>query len=190
MLLDCVADVAVFGVEIPGHDGRAGMAAIVLKQQELEDGGGGGVSTPTGSRNKKKKKAVTGKPKGGQSTDTPSSSSFTQDQWAAFRAVCRAHLPPAARPAFVRFTRSIPKTETFKHQKTALKEAGFVPVGAAFAWTSSKKDTTEEEEEEEEEEDVYLCAGKRGNENPLEQPVRIDRKLLAALELGRSGSLL
>jgi hypothetical protein len=188
MLLDCVADVAVFGVEIPGHDGRAGMAAIVLKQHELEDGGGG-ASTPTGSRNNKKKKAVTGKLKGGQSTDTPSSSSssFTQDQWAAFRAVCRAHLPPAARPAFVRFTRSIPKTETFKHQKTALKEAGFVPVGAAFAWTSSKKDTTEEEEEEE---DVYLCAGKRGNENPLEQPVRIDRKLLAALELGRSGSLL
>ncbi|CAH1796473.1 unnamed protein product [Owenia fusiformis] len=33
--LDCVEDANVYGVEVPGHDGRAGMAAITMKDNNL-----------------------------------------------------------------------------------------------------------------------------------------------------------
>ena len=38
-----------------------------------------------------------------------------------------ASLPPYARPVFIRQTVDIPKTATFKFQKTKLRDAGFNP---------------------------------------------------------------
>jgi len=77
-----VLDVNVYGVEVPGRDGRAGMAALVV------------------------------------------SDSFDRD---ALRAHLDANLPPYARPLFLRMSRKLEVTETFKHRKRDLAAQGFDP---------------------------------------------------------------
>jgi fatty-acyl-CoA synthase len=45
--------------------------------------------------------------------------------WKAFHRECSAHLPVYARPAFVRVTKAIALTSTFKHQKGDLVREGY-----------------------------------------------------------------
>lgn len=77
-----VLDVNVYGVEIPGRDGRAGMAAIVAGEGFEIDG---------------------------------------------LYAHLAAQLPTYARPLFLRLSRSLEVTETFKHRKRELAAEGFDP---------------------------------------------------------------
>merc|ERR1719477_534993 len=90
-------DVCVYGVEIPGIEGRAGMACICDPSREVD--------------------------------------------LAALGTAIDAALPPYARPVFVRQTADIPKTATFKFQKTKLRDAGFNPAACG-------------------EDDVYYYSGK------------------------------
>lgn len=72
-----VSETNVYGVEVPGEDGRAGMAAIVLAEGVRFEG-------------------------------------------AAFWAHAERHLPPYARPAFVRIVPEMDVTGTMKQRKQAL----------------------------------------------------------------------
>lgn len=77
-----VKEATVYGVEVPGHDGRAGMAALAV-----EDG----------------------------------------FDIAGLCAHISRELPDYARPVFLRLTREITVTGTFKQSKIALKKEGFDP---------------------------------------------------------------
>ncbi len=83
-MLPWVDEATVYGVQIPGADGRAGMAALVLQD----------------------------------------STGFDP---AAFYAHVAENLPPYAQPLFLRVRSSLDVTGTFKHQKVALRDAGFNP---------------------------------------------------------------
>lgn len=77
-----VTGVAIYGVAVPGFDGRAGMAALVVND------------------------------------------AF---DYAKLHAYVEKHLPPYARPVFVRIVDNIAQTETFKQKKQQLIEDGFDP---------------------------------------------------------------
>ena len=77
-----VKEAAVYGVEVPGTDGRAGMASLVVD------------------------------------------SAF--DLGALHRTLAQ-ELAPYARPLFIRLTRTMEITGTFKHRKVDLVEEGFDP---------------------------------------------------------------
>lgn len=91
-----VIDVTVYGVEVPGRDGRAGMAAIVANE------------------------------------------SF---DIASLYAHLSAQLPAYARPLFLRLSRGLQVTETFKHRKRELAAEGFDPrkIGAPVFFASSER---------------------------------------------------
>lgn len=77
-----VRDANVYGVEVPGHDGRAGMAALVV------------------------------------------------DENVDVQKLCghlKSALPDYARPVFIRLTREIEVTGTFKQSKLAMRKQGFDP---------------------------------------------------------------
>ncbi|XP_067662687.1 long-chain fatty acid transport protein 4-like [Haliotis asinina] len=76
-------DAVVYGVEVPGYEGRAGMAAIVDETNSL---------------------------------DLPDLNQALQ----------RA-LPPYARPVFIRLTKAVDTTGTFKLKKTDLRKEGYNP---------------------------------------------------------------
>jgi fatty-acyl-CoA synthase len=76
-----VREASVYGVAVPGYEGRAGMAALVADLGEFD--------------------------------------------LAGLRAHVGAHLPPYARPAFLRFKRDLDMTGTFKQKKTDLVAEGF-----------------------------------------------------------------
>jgi len=80
-----VTETNVYGVQIPGEDGRAGMAAVVLAEDARFDG-------------------------------------------AAFWAHAARHLPPYARPAFVRLVPEMDVTGTLKQRKLALAAEGWDPA--------------------------------------------------------------
>ncbi|KAI8499128.1 hypothetical protein Bbelb_228920 [Branchiostoma belcheri] len=82
--MEGVQEVNVYGVKVPGQDGRAGMASIL--------------------------------PNPGQKPDFP--------RWYRY---IQAKLPPYARPLFLRLSKEIQVTGTFKHQKAVLVKEGFDP---------------------------------------------------------------
>ena len=77
-----VRDVNVYGVAVPGHEGRAGMAALVI-DRGFRSGGS--------------------------------------------RRHVEAALPPYARPLFLRLSKELEITGTFKHRAQALAAQGFDP---------------------------------------------------------------
>jgi fatty-acyl-CoA synthase len=77
-----VMDAVVYGLAVPGADGRAGAAALVVN---------------------------------------------ADFDLAVFRAEVAAHLPPYARPVFLRIVRTLEATATFKPRKQELVQAGFDP---------------------------------------------------------------
>jgi len=96
-----VQEVNVYGVEVPGHDGRAGCAAI----------------TPTGDVK--------------LDDTTIASSQHAQGAALELQDVARAalqSLPKYALPLFVRLLPAQPVTSTFKHQKVALRNDGVDPT--------------------------------------------------------------
>src|SRR5213594_4086890 len=82
-----VTEANVYGVAVPGEDGRAGMAALVLAEGARFDG-------------------------------------------AALYARAEQHLPPYARPAFVRLVPEMDVTGTLKQRKLALAAEGYAPARA------------------------------------------------------------
>ena len=84
-----IATANVYGVQLPGCDGRAGMATITL-HSSARDGG---------------------------SAD-----------WTGLSAYLGERLPPYARPVFLRVVEQQPSTETFKLQKTKLREEAYHPA--------------------------------------------------------------
>lgn len=52
----------------------------------------------------------------------------TQIDWISIHSECVAHLPPYARPLFLRIQKQIQTTATFKHQKNQLAKEGFNPA--------------------------------------------------------------
>ncbi len=73
----------VYGVAVPGADGKAGMAAIVVDDEFDLDG---------------------------------------------LKRHLASRLPTYARPLFIRIRREMDVTETFKHKKSDLMQAGFDPA--------------------------------------------------------------
>eukprot|EP01116_Phalansterium_solitarium_P022043 TRINITY_DN7135_c0_g1_i2.p1 TRINITY_DN7135_c0_g1~~TRINITY_DN7135_c0_g1_i2.p1 ORF type:complete len:665 (+),score=228.99 TRINITY_DN7135_c0_g1_i2:54-2048(+) len=80
-----IEEAAVFGVQVQGYEGRAGMASLVLK------------------------------------------SPAETFPWAELYTHLEHQLPAYARPIFIRVQKEIPKTSTFKYQKTELVTAAFHP---------------------------------------------------------------
>jgi acyl-CoA synthetase (AMP-forming)/AMP-acid ligase II len=83
-----IALAVVYGVAVPGREGRAGMAAIQLAPEASFDG-------------------------------------------RALAALCEAHLPPAARPRWLRVSAQLEATPSFKLKKTELQAEGCDPARIA-----------------------------------------------------------
>ncbi|KAJ8113519.1 hypothetical protein OPT61_g4365 [Boeremia exigua] len=107
-----VDEVAVYGVQVPGHDGRAGCAAVVLNASALST-----------SANAEKSIAVKG------------------EVLKALAAHVTKDLPAFARPIWIRVTRQLQTTGTNKLQKHVLQKEGIDPeaieqAGDALYWLS------------------------------------------------------
>ncbi|MGI9322037.1 MAG: long-chain-acyl-CoA synthetase, partial [Pseudomonadales bacterium] len=89
----------VYGVEVPGTDGRAGMAALVLRSARggLVDSGGGLVDSGGG----------------------------VDMNLASISAHINENLPGYARPLFIRLLAELPTTSTHKLQKNDLRDQAF-----------------------------------------------------------------
>lgn len=91
---EAVAEANVYGVEVPGHDGRAGCAAVVLKSSATAPALDGELALPT------------------PQTLHSLASHVTKS------------LPSYARPVWIRITREIAATGTNKQQKPVLQKEG------------------------------------------------------------------
>ena len=58
--------------------------------------------------------------------------------WKAFHKECTAHLPTYARPAFIRISKEMALTSTFKHQKSDLVKDGYDVKGDEVFYYSVK----------------------------------------------------
>ena len=94
-----MADVAVYGVPVPGCDGKAGMVALVPQSPSVNSGSG---------------------------SDNDFSilglglAEWASFPWQEFSKALTHHLPTYSRPYFVRLTRQIHTTATFKHLRSEL----------------------------------------------------------------------
>ena len=95
----CFAEAVVYGVEVEGHPGRAGMATAVLCRGEGVD-----------------KSA---------SEERDGKGTWQGSLWNALQ----AELPHYAQPLFVRITAEIPKTSTQKYKKKQLQDESFLECG-------------------------------------------------------------
>ncbi|KAH9868414.1 hypothetical protein J1614_007486, partial [Plenodomus biglobosus] len=108
-----VAEANVYGVHVPGYDGRAGCAALVLKNGFTSSSDS---STPFSQSSPSQSKNIT--------NDTLPLSLPTQQTLHSLSTHLSQHLPPYARPLWLRITRHMPATGTMKQQKTALQDQG------------------------------------------------------------------
>lgn len=109
---DAVDEAAVYGVQVPGHDGRAGCAAVVLNMSALST-----------SANAEKSIAVKG------------------EVLESLAAHVTKELPTFAKPIWIRVTKQLQTTGTNKQQKTHLQKDGIDPqaveqAGDALYWLS------------------------------------------------------
>lgn len=98
--LPFIADVSVYGVALPGHDGRCGCAAVVLKD------------VSTGELHK-----------AGQRTNQ----TYAGEELLEIAQHVARNLPQYARPVFLRICDSIQATGTNKHVKHKLRSQGVDP---------------------------------------------------------------
>jgi fatty-acyl-CoA synthase len=107
-----VEEVNVYGVAVPGAEGRAGMAALVLKEAPRADGTAGGAAAAVAE---------------GAADPGPGRlpAGFDLRALAAF---ARENLPPYAVPLFLRVLPHVPLTSTFKHLKKELRDEGADPT--------------------------------------------------------------
>ncbi|KAJ4990378.1 long-chain fatty acid [Stagonosporopsis vannaccii] len=107
-----IDEAAVYGVQVPGHDGRAGCAAVVLNASALST-----------SANAEKSTAVKG------------------EVLESLAAHVTKELPAFARPIWIRVTKQLQTTGTNKQQKHVLQKDGIDPhavqqAGDALYWLS------------------------------------------------------
>nr|VZI24157.1 unnamed protein product [Spirometra erinaceieuropaei] len=106
------ADCAVYGVEVPHNEGRAGMLSLVSnassrkRNNSINEEGGGSATA-----------------KVSQSEQLARETQALNDLAVTFA----AQLPVYARPLFVRFSEAIDTTDTFKFRKIAMVREGFDP---------------------------------------------------------------
>lgn len=103
-----LAEAIVYGVLVPGHDGRAGMASLVLDAPAPREGGKGAGGKPRAWTHEEVERVLDMK---------------------ALSDVLRKRLPAYAVPAFLRVLPAAPTTGTFKHQKVALRKQGYDECG-------------------------------------------------------------
>jgi len=103
----------VYGVEVPGADGRAGMAAVVLSPESA-------ARCPEAVRPGKAGPAARRAEDAAAAAEAIESSKLL--------ASLRASLPPYAVPVFLRILPAMDTTGTFKHQKVRLRKEGADPT--------------------------------------------------------------
>ena len=99
------AEAVVYGVEVDGHPGRAGMAAVVLSQSSRH-----GIRTDDQSNNRE--------------------STWQYSLWHSLQ----IELPRYAQPLFIRITKEIEKTATQKYKKTKLQKESFLNCGTDLVY--------------------------------------------------------
>jgi acyl-CoA synthetase (AMP-forming)/AMP-acid ligase II len=115
------SDVAVYGVGMPGCDGKVGMACVVLQEGLTDRYFEETVALPGIIPH-----VVDVLPHSCWPASLTMRSPPCRDvDWAAFDRECSAHLAAYARPAFIRITAAIALTSTFKHQKGGLVKDGY-----------------------------------------------------------------
>lgn len=117
-----IEEINVYGVQVPGYDGRAGMAAVVVADPDVSAEG----STPATG-------AAAGQAAAGSATDlltAPVGRLPPGFDLQAFAAFARANLPAYAVPLFLRILPHVPLTSTFKHVKKDLRDEGADPTRA------------------------------------------------------------
>jgi len=110
----------VYGVTVPGYDGRAGMASIVL---DYKHGEGECKSTGPSTFGSDASVATT--------VTTPAPD--VDFDFVGFYAHIRLNLAPFQQPLFIRFSEEMPITTTFKHRKVEFVSDGFDPSRARDA---------------------------------------------------------
>jgi acyl-CoA synthetase (AMP-forming)/AMP-acid ligase II len=121
-----VSDVAVYGVGVPGCDGKVGMACVVLQEGLTDRYFEETVSLHGIIPHVVDVPFVAGLPHFFWPASLTLRSSICRDvDWGAFDRECSAHLAAYARPAFIRITAAIALTSTFKHQKGGLVKDGY-----------------------------------------------------------------
>ncbi|KAM3171271.1 hypothetical protein ACTXT7_016957 [Hymenolepis weldensis] len=96
------ADCAVYGVKVPGNEGRAGMLGLSLNSSECLDG-----------------------EKKGENRTTANDEAREVEILNDLADVFGKQLPQYARPIFVRFMKALDTTDTFKFKKVNMMEVGF-----------------------------------------------------------------
>ncbi len=122
--LPAVKEVCVYGVNIPGADGRAGMAAVVLHPSAAES-----------------KNSLHDDQHVMLSNTSAHDLSTHSILWKQLRDVCVANLQKPARPVFLRVMEALPLTATFKHIKTDLVRDAFDPIrclGEVWVWVPDR----------------------------------------------------
>ncbi|KAI9834409.1 MAG: hypothetical protein M1819_003020 [Sarea resinae] len=129
----CVKEANVYGVELPGHDGRAGCAAVVLEDGATTASETTGITSTDG----------TTVAAAAAVAPTP-----TKQTLADLAAHVRSSLPAYAVPIFLRVTTAMATTGTNKHQKHVLRSEGVDPAlvaraGDAVYWLPAVKGSEE-----------------------------------------------
>ena len=103
-----IAEVNVYGVSVPGYEGRAGMAALVLKDNTNTEHNDAETSS--------------------SSSKPPIGKCPPNFDIQAFGKFARSNLPSYAVPVFIRILPQVPLTSTFKHVKKDLRDEGADPT--------------------------------------------------------------
>jgi acyl-CoA synthetase (AMP-forming)/AMP-acid ligase II len=111
-----LAEANVYGVEVPGKDGRAGMAAIVLAPE---------AASAAGRALEERSGLVAAQ----REDDAVAAEAAIQSE--KLVAMLRSGLPAYAVPVFLRVLPAMDTTGTFKHQKVQLRKAGADPTTVA-----------------------------------------------------------
>jgi len=117
-------EVCVFGVSVPGYEGKAGMAVVQLSSDESKGEQGKGEA-----------------PKNAGGLITPQN--LELDPKELYKHLHR-HLAGYQQPLFVRVSTSLSMTGTFKHRKADMAKQGYDPTtaaGEALLWRNDRATT-------------------------------------------------
>jgi fatty-acyl-CoA synthase len=115
----------VYGVSVPGHEGRAGMAALVLGQEGDSEPGSGAAEERLSNGHQHHQQLVS--PSSSSSSSSPAVLASRFD-FSGLWSHCASQLPLYAVPLFLRVQASLDTTGTFKQRKVDLQAEGFDPV--------------------------------------------------------------
>lgn len=109
-----LAESNVYGVAVPGKDGRAGMAAVVLSPEAMAKAGASATAPRMGVV--------------AASREADAEAAAKAMDAAGLLSSLRTALPPYAVPVFLRVLPAMDTTGTFKHQKVRLRKEGADPT--------------------------------------------------------------